>query len=408
MADQSQKRVYHLTSAVCSESEYNKINIKDEYKTSQAGTKYFRVFTSGFVKNGEEIKVFSKRPTNKVRSGKRFLPAKNENDGGVQYHYSRKLHFPVLNDLYSYLSAFFWYLSSKNCSKNDVVFLDPLNVSISLGTIAACKIRKIPTIAYITDVPGCYCFSGGKKMSRTMRASQKANQSVDGYINITPEIDELLNKQGKPSIAVEGFVSEVMADKENTLSGKYGKKVVMYTGAIEKIYGLDMLVKGFLKADVRDSELHFYGAGKYVEEIIEIAKHDERIKYMGCKDNAYVVNEQLKATLLVNPRYSNEEYTKYSFPSKNLEYAASGTPTLTTNLPGMPKEYKDYVFILEDESVDGMAEKLKEILSMPREELHSFGATAKKWVLENKNSKAQIKKIIEFTDTYFPIKKKGK
>ena len=403
MANKSKERVYHLTSAVCSESEYNRINIKDEYKTAQAGTKYFRVFAGGFVKNGKTIKVFSKRPTNKVRSGKRYLPAKNENDNGVEYHYSRKLHFRLLNNAYSYLSAFFWYLNPKNCSKNDIVFLDPLNVSIAMGTIAACKMRKIPTIAYITDVPGCYCFSGNKKMSRAMRTSQKANQSVDGYVNITPQIDGLLNKGGKPSITVEGFVSETMADKENTLSGKYDKRVVMYTGAIEKIYGLDMLVEGFLKADVPDSELHFYGAGKYVDEIVEISKSDERIKYMGCKDNAYVVDEQLKATLLVNPRYSNEEYTKYSFPSKNLEYAASGTPTLTTNLPGMPEEYKDYVFILEDESVGGMASKLKELLNMPKEELHSFGARAKKWVLENKNSRSQIQKIIEFTDEFFPI-----
>ena len=401
MLKQMKERVYHLTSAVCSEAEYSKINIKDEYKTAQAGTKYFRVFAGGFVKNGKTIKVFSKRPTNKVRSGKRYLPSKNENDSGVQYHYSRKFHFKIFNNAYSYLSAFFWYLNPKNCSKNDIVFLDPLNVSISMGTIAACRIRKIPTIAYITDVPGCYCFSGGKKMSRAMRTSQKANQSVDGYINITSQIDGLLNKSGKPSITVEGFVSEIMQDKANTLDGKYSKKVVMYTGAIEKIYGLDMLVEGFLKADVPDSELHFYGAGKYVQEIVEISKQDDRIKYMGCKDNSYVVDEQLKATLLVNPRYSNEEYTKYSFPSKNLEYAASGTPTLTTNLPGMPEEYKSYVYILRDESVDGMAQRLKEILSMPKEELHEFGLAAKKWVLENKNSKSQIKKIIDFTDKYF-------
>ena len=27
----------------------------------------------------------------------------------------------------------------------------------------------------------------------------------------------------------------------------------------------------------------------------------------------------------------------------------SGTPVLTTKLPGMPKEYDDYVYIIEDE-----------------------------------------------------------
>ena len=36
-----------------------------------------------------------------------------------------------------------------------------------------------------------------------------------------------------------------------------------------------------------------------------------------------IVKEEKKSTLLVNPRFTNEEYTKYSFPSKNMEYMAS-------------------------------------------------------------------------------------
>ena len=64
------------------------------------------------------------------------------------------------------------------------------------------------------------------------------------------------------------------------------------------------------------------------------------------------------ATLLINPRFSNEEYTKYSFPSKNMEYMASGTPILTTKLPGMPKEYYEYIYLFEEESIEGMKNKM--------------------------------------------------
>ena len=169
-----------------------------------------------------------------------------------------------------------------------------------------------------------------------------------------------------------------------------------YTGGLEKIYGLDMLVEGFIKAEVPDSELHIYGAGGFSKELSEYAERDERIKYFGCRDNSYVVEEQMRATLLINPRYTGAEYTKYSFPSKTSEYIASGTPTLTTRLPGIPAEYLPNVFVLDNETADGMAEKIKEILSMPPEELHAFGAGAKKWILENKNNKAQAEKIIKF------------
>ena len=79
-----------------------------------------------------------------------------------------------------------------------------------------------------------------------------------------------------------------------------------------------------------------------------------------------------------------------------MEYMASGTPLLTTNLPGMPKEYHNYVFLFKEETVEGYADTIREILSKPETELISFGLKAKKFVLENKNNNAQGKRIIDF------------
>lgn len=59
---------------------------------------------------------------------------------------------------------------------------------------------------------------------------------------------------------------------------------------------------------------------------------------------------QQQATLLVNPRKGHEEYTKYSFPSKTMEYMASGTPTIMYKLPGLPIEYEEYLVLLPDNS----------------------------------------------------------
>ena len=79
----------------------------------------------------------------------------------------------------------------------------------------------------------------------------------------------------------------------------------------------------------------------------KLAQQYPAVKYKGVAPNAVIVEEELKATLLVNPRPTGEEYTKYSFPSKNMEYMASGTPVLTTCLPGMPAEYNEYVYLLK-------------------------------------------------------------
>jgi len=56
----------------------------------------------------------------------------------------------------------------------------------------------------------------------------------------------------------------------------------------------------------------------------------------------------LKADVLVNPRENNEEYTKYSFPSKNIEYLASGNPVVAYMLDGMGDCYREYIYLLEN------------------------------------------------------------
>ena len=117
--------------------------------------------------------------------------------------------------------------------------------------------------------------------------------------------------------------------------------------------------------------------------------------YMGVVPNPEVVEAELDASLLVNPRPTHEEFTKYSFPSKNIEYMASGTPLLTTKLPGMPKEYYPYVFLIEEETTEGYSKALSEALSKTDEDLFEWGAKAKGFVLDNKNSCEQARRVIE-------------
>ena len=77
----------------------------------------------------------------------------------------------------------------------------------------------------------------------------------------------------------------------------------------------------------------------------------------------------------------------------------SGTPVLTTVLPGMPKEYHDYVYLLEDESAHGVHQMLTKLLvDTPPEELKLKGRRAKQFVLDNKNNIYQSKRVIDFLE----------
>ena len=251
----------------------------------------------------------------------------------------------------------------------------------------------------VTDVPVFLAGMSKERISLENQIVMLINtffmNRFNSYIFLTQYMSDLINKKLKPYVVIEGQVDIDMANTINEFCGKYEKKVCMYAGALKRIYGIKLLTDAFIAAGVDNTELHIYGSGDFEDELRKICIDNANIKYFGVVPNDIVVQEQLKATLLVNPRPTNEEYTKYSFPSKNMEYMVSGTPTLTSNLPGMPEEYQQYVYLIEDDTVEGITNTLRDVLSKTPEELHQKGMRARDFVLDNKNNVVQAGKIIE-------------
>ena len=61
----------------------------------------------------------------------------------------------------------------------------------------------------------------------------------------------------------------------------------------------------------------------------------------------------------------------------------------------MPQEYYPYVYLFEEETVAGYAEAIRVALSHTEEQLMSFGAKARKFVLESKNNIKQGWRVLE-------------
>lgn len=103
---------------------------------------------------------------------------------------------------------------------------------------------------------------------------------------------------------------------------------------------------------------------------------------------------QKQATVLVNPRQNNEEFSKYSFPSKTMEYLSSGVPVVAYKLDGMPDEYDSYIQYVEDNAIESLKEKLVEVCELSEEERQNLGSAGRAFVLTEKNSTVQVKKIV--------------
>lgn len=354
--------------------------------------KFHQLLCHGFAFNKCDIQILSALPVTRKNCNKIFIKKDYEKDGSIFFNYLTVINLPILKNIFIILAAMIEMFKLAKCKGNVFLMADCLNQSVSFGAVIVSKILGIKSIGIITDLPD-FLSDKGKNSFNNMIIKMFNN-----YVLLTDEmnnyiVDNITHKN-KPYIVIEGSVDYTILNE--TTYEKYEKKVCMYTGTLAKIYGIEYLVKGFIKANVLNSELHIYGDGDFKNELIDLCKKNSNIKYFGTKPNEYIVEEQKKATLLINPRPSNEEFTKYSFPSKNLEYMASGTPLLATDLPGIPDEYKRYEYIIENENIDGIANMFRYVLNLTDAELRKKGKMAQEFVLGTKNNIIQTKKIMEW------------
>lgn len=360
----------------------------------QQAQKYNRLMIQGLAANGAEVRAVTARPVTGANCHSKFLSAKNVRNEKVQYHYCSVLNVRGFKVIWQSLTAFFTVLL-RGC---DAVVTDVLNASVAYGAVTAARLRKKPCIGIVTDLPELMVTGTNRKHIKLVR---KVMQKCTGYVLLTEAMNGLVNPEHKPYVIVEALCDSEIKSQETQKKNNGSIKNCLYAGLLDARYGVKDMVDGFVLADMSDTELHIYGSGPYAEELRATAKQHPCVVYHGVAMNDEVIRAEIDADLLINPRPTHEEFTKYSFPSKNMEYMASGTPVLTTNLPGMPKEYKTYVYLINDESVPGMAAVFKQILSLSSEELRQKGCTAKAFVLENKNNIVQTKKLIELLNRIF-------
>ena len=224
---------------------------------------------------------------------------------------------------------------------------------------------------------------------------EKLIAHVDSFMLLTEYMAEKLQVGKRPYIVVEGITDKQQAalnKREN-----HGKKVA-YAGKLVEAFGAKRLIEAFELIDDPGASLHICGGGELKPYVEEMCKKDSRIHYYGVV-SAEKANEILQqADVLVNPRQNDDEYTKYSFPSKNIEYLMTGNAVVAYMLDGMPEIYKKLFQIPKSDSTQDLAQaiccamttepQIKSINEYIGNKLY-FGAVAKQ-VIEIINLKERL------------------
>lgn len=258
------------------------------------------------------------------------------------------------------------------------------------------QIPKAKIYLIITDLPQ-FMDLGQSKLKATLKkidwlSIKKMQNQFDGFILYARKMAKYLEIPDENWMLMEGSYDA----KESAVSIPVKKKkAVMYSGKLDRQYGIPILIDAFMNINDPEAELWLTGGGNAEDYIKQCATEDKRIKYFGFLANrSDVINLQQQAALLVNMRLPSEEASGYCFPSKLFEYMATGIPVLSFRLEGIPEEYYPYLIMVNDESETALKKCI--ITSLEDEKIESIGKSARKFVIQYKSKEAQSKRICDF------------
>ena len=276
--------------------------------------------------------------------------------------------------------------------------------SAPLATACAIKKRVPGAKIYliVTDLPK-YMDLGESRVKAFLKKidwvgiSQMLHK-VDGYILYAEPMAEYLRLKPDMWMLMEGSydAEELQHIRREEESG--GVRAIMYSGRMDRRYGVEMLVDAFMNTEGADLELWLTGSGNAEGYIRQCAQKDRRIRFFGFLPSREAVIElQQRAAALVNMRLPSEPASAFCFPSKLFEYMATGKPVLSFRIPGIPQEYFQHMIPIEEESAAGVAKAIRSVFEMDEAARREMGRRAARFVLEEKSTAVQAARICAFT-----------
>ena len=244
--------------------------------------------------------------------------------------------------------------------KNDVIFVDVLNVRLLKLAKAFSKDKNLKIVGICTDNPANISFTGKKYAEQVMTLSD----ALDGYICLTDKLDELFNKnEHKKALVIDGVTEEAKSDNKIEV----GKPYIFFGGSLMAKYGVRNLINAYKSLNRDDIALVISGHHEE-DNFIGYIRAFDNVIYVGALNYNELTSFEQNALLAVNPRPIDYSIDEYSFPSKVLEFLSNGVLTVTVDNSLLKEHYEDALLFADSGEVEDLAKALEEALALPEEE----------------------------------------
>ena len=263
--------------------------------------------------------------------------------------------------------------------------------------------KKIKTCIIVPDLPQ-YTYGETKSWFRRMKNSLgkfRAESSIKlkcEYVDYWLLFSEKMKEKIPAKInymVFEGIYTDIALVESQEKHKNVAKKTVLYAGGLNQQYGVGLLLEAFAKLQGEEWNLLIAGSGPMKNAVVESVRYDERISYLGIIPHSDLLRIEQEADVLVNPRVNSGIFTRYSFPSKNMEYLSTGTPMVGFKLEGIPDEYDKFINYFPEDSASSLADTISSVCTL-RTAAKEKAEEGRLYVKNHKNKYAWGNKILEF------------
>ena len=274
-------------------------------------------------------------------------------------------------------------------------------------SIAAARLTHTKVLGFVADVevPDAGRVGGNVFRRLEFMLQVRSFRHFDGLIVVARGIAEEF-APGVPFVVVDGGIPLRVIEEfsgaistEGTSGGEGSEVIVMYAGGLSALNGVPLLLKAFAGVAGANYRLRVAGAGPCRGLVEEAAERDARITYLGVLGNARIRELYSEATVLVNPHSTTMRTARYVFPSKLIEYMASGTPVISTCPPGMDARYEHCIVALTEETPEALAALVLAVAKLGARERRAIGQRAREFVLREKTWERQGRRVADFINS---------
>ena len=302
------------------------------------------------------------------------------------------IRYVVKQENRNYISVFYRYYKTLNklLKNKQAIILYNYNY-INLIINYFCKKKNVKTVLIIADHSEYYEYRNPIRRFLAYKYS-KDYYKFDYLIFLSKRLKDIYNLKntflmvgGINNAEYKGFIP----------TPKKGELIILYTGILSKVTGIDIYLKAIELINEKNISFLFSGKGDMTEYLINKSKIDNRIEYVGFLDDKAYLSLLSKANILINPRNMDLPQNQNNFPSKILEYLATGKLIISTKFPNY-QEFEENIFFCES-GVQSIADKIEFIAKnynniyknqyiINRKEAHKYD-----WSIQSK----KIKQLIE-------------